>query len=287
MKKITTLLIAAGITVCSGSAMAKTAVITIPANGSGFTVNGQIVQSGGCITKDDIYKLIGSLGFGCINGENKPGSGDTETPDTPQTTAAPAETDAPEETSAPEETAAPEETSAPESTDAPTETLAPVVPTSAPTEAPTAVPTEEPTAAPAVTPSPQAPSSVSALEKEVFELVNKERAANGLNSLTWADDLAAVARAHSQDMIDNNYFSHTNLNGESPFDRLHNAGISYTTAAENIAYGQKTPEAVMNAWMNSSGHRANILNSRVKELGVGAAKTSNGAIYWTQVFAAR
>ncbi|MGM9935998.1 MAG: CAP domain-containing protein [Candidatus Ornithomonoglobus sp.] len=263
MKKITTLLIAAGLIACSGSAMAKTAVITIPVNGSCFTVNGQIVQSDGCITKDDIDKLIGSFGFGCINGENKPGSGDEEMPELPQATEAPAETEEPQETAAPEQT------------DAPTETEAP------------AVPTEMPTAAPTEAPAPQAPSSVSALEKEVFELVNKERAANGLHSLTWADDLAAVARAHSQDMIDNNYFSHTNLSGESPFDRLRKAGISYTAAAENIAYGQRTPQAVMDAWMNSSGHRANILNSRVKEIGVGAAKASNGTIYWTQVFAAR
>lgn len=262
MKKITTLLIAAGIMACSGSAMAKTAVITIPVNGSGFTVNGQPVKpnGNGCITKDDIDKLIDSLGFGCINGG-------TQSPELPEATEAPQETDAPAQTDAPIQTSAP------------TESEAPAVPTAAPTA--------KPTAAPTAPPSTQSPSSVSAFEKEVFELVNKERASNGLHTLTWADDIAAVARAHSQDMIDRKFFSHTNPDGNSPFDRLRNAGISYTAAAENIAYGQQTPQAVMNAWMNSSGHRANILNSRVKEIGVGAVKASNGTIYWTQVFAAR
>lgn len=125
------------------------------------------------------------------------------------------------------------------------------------------------------------------MEQQVLKLVNEVRAENGLSPLTWADDLANVARAHSQDMINRNFFSHTNPDGLSPFDRLKNSGISYRAAAENIAYGQKTAEAVMDAWMNSSGHRANILSSSVKELGVGAAKASNGTIYWTQVFVSR
>lgn len=125
------------------------------------------------------------------------------------------------------------------------------------------------------------------MEQEVLALVNSERAKNGLSALSWADDVAAVARAHSSDMINRGFFSHTNPDGESPFDRLKNNGISYRTAAENIAYGQKTPADVMSAWMNSSGHRANILNKNVTELGVGAVKNNNGTIYWTQVFVAR
>ena len=88
-------------------------------------------------------------------------------------------------------------------------------------------------------------------------------------------------------MIDRHYLDHTDLDGNSPFDRLRNNGISYRTAAENIAYGQKTAKAVMDAWMNSSGHRANILNANVKEIGVGAATSSGGTIYWTQMFVAR
>ena len=172
------------------------------------------------------------------------------------------------------------------------------VPTTAPTTAPTAVPTTKPTTAPTVAPTSaptatptakptQAPSTESAMEKEVLALVNKVRAENGLSALTWAEDVANVARAHSRDMINRGFFSHTNPDGLSPFDRLKNSGISYRTAAENIAYGQKTAEAVMNSWMNSSGHRANILNKNVKEIGVGAVKSQNGTVYWTQMFVAR
>lgn len=166
-------------------------------------------------------------------------------------------------------------------------------PTSAPTAAPTATakPTSAPTAAPTVKPtvSPtQSPSqSETAMEQEVLRLVNEERAKNGLNALTWAEDLAKVARAHSSDMINRGFFSHTNPDGESPFDRLKNAGISYRSAAENIAYGQKSAADVMNSWMNSSGHRANILNANLREIGVGAVKDSKGTIYWTQVFVTR
>ena len=178
-------------------------------------------------------------------------------------------------------------------TDKPTEvpTIAPtaaptVKPTAVPTTAPTEKPTSAPTAKPTTTPT-QAPSTEAAMEREVLELVNKVRAENGLSALTWAEDVARVARAHSSDMINRNFFSHTNPDGLSPFDRLKNNGISYRTAAENIAYGQKTAEAVMKSWMNSSGHRANILNKNVKEIGVGAVKKSNGTVYWTQMFIVR
>lgn len=156
-------------------------------------------------------------------------------------------------------------------------------PTTAPTAAPTAAPTVKPTAAPTTAPA----TNASAIEQEVFRLVNEVRAQYGLSALSWANDLANVARAHSRDMINRNFFSHTNPDGYSPFDRLRNNGISYRTAAENIAYGQRTAQAVMDAWMNSSGHRANILNANVKEIGVGAATSSSGTIYWTQLFVAR
>lgn len=173
----------------------------------------------------------------------------------------------------------------PEATDIPAPEATPA-PTQAPTSAPTAAPTERPTARPTAAPT-QAPSSESAMEREVLSLVNSVRAENGLSALSWAEDLAAVARAHSADMISRGFFSHTNPDGLSPFDRLRNSGISYRTAAENIAYGQRSAEAVMNSWMNSSGHRANILNKNVTELGVGAVKSQNGTIYWTQMFIAR
>lgn len=147
-------------------------------------------------------------------------------------------------------------------------------------------PTAEPTQTPAVQPT-QAPSNLSDMEQEVLKLVNKVRSENGLSPLAWADDVANVARAHSKDMIDRSFFSHTNPDGLSPFDRLNNNGISFRSAAENIAYGQRTAEAVMDAWMNSSGHRANILNKNITEIGIGAVKNQNGTIYWTQVFVLR
>ena len=85
-------------------------------------------------------------------------------------------------------------------------------------------------------------------------------------------------------MHDKNYFSHTSPTYGSPFDMLHNFGISYKTAGENIAMGYATPEAVMNGWMNSSGHRANILNKNFKYIGVGNLQNSSGAQYWVQLF---
>ncbi len=163
-------------------------------------------------------------------------------------------------------------------------------PTTEPTAAPTTAPTTEPTASPTATPTAAptaATSSESAMEQEVLALVNEVRAENGLSALTWAEDIAEIARAHSADMINRSFFSHTNPDGESPFDRLKSNGISYNAAAENIAYGQRTAEAVMESWMNSSGHRANILNKNVKEIGIGAVKNSQGTVYWTQMFIAR
>lgn len=122
-------------------------------------------------------------------------------------------------------------------------------------------------------------------EKQVLALVNTERQNAGLSALSWNDDAAKVARAHSKDMSDRGFFDHTNPDGLSPFDRMKNAGISYRRAAENIAAGQSTPEAVMNGWMNSEGHRSNILNPDLKEIGVGYYKGETGyRHYWTQVF---
>lgn len=178
-------------------------------------------------------------------------------------------------------------TIAPTTTPSTVPTVAPTTaPTTVPTIAPTTTPTTIPTIAPTTAPT-QAPSTNSAMEQEVLKLVNAERAKNGLSALSWAEDLAKVSRAHSQDMISRSFFSHTNPDGQSPFDRLRSNGISYRTAAENIAYGQKTAAAVMNGWMNSSGHRQNILNKNVKEIGVGAVKNQSGTVYWTQMFVAR
>lgn len=124
------------------------------------------------------------------------------------------------------------------------------------------------------------------LEKQVFELINQERAKNGLSELQWSDELADVAREHSQDMAYNNYFNHTDLNGGKPSDRIKAAGITYMACAENIAAGSSTAEAVVQQWMNSEGHRANILNPNLNKLGVGLCveASSQYVYYWTQCF---
>ena len=124
-------------------------------------------------------------------------------------------------------------------------------------------------------------ADVSDYEKEVVDLVNEIRKEYGLSELTLNTELSAVARAKSQDMKDNQYFSHTSPTYGSPFDMMKTFGISYRTAGENIAMGYRTPEAVVDGWMNSEGHRANILNSSYKEIGVGYVSSGN---YWTQMF---
>ena len=128
---------------------------------------------------------------------------------------------------------------------------------------------------------PQPDSSVRSFEQEVIRLVNEQRVKNGLNPLTENWELSRVARYKSQDMVDNRYFSHTSPTYGSPFQMIRAFGISFRQAGENIAYGQRTPQAVVNAWMNSSGHRANILNASYTQIGVGYVADGN---YWTQMF---
>ena len=124
-------------------------------------------------------------------------------------------------------------------------------------------------------------SSVTSFEQEVIRLVNVERAKVGLSALTYDWQLSRVARIKSQDMKDNKYFSHTSPTYGSPFQMMKSFGITYRTAGENIARGQATPAAVVNAWMNSSGHRANILNSSFTHIGVGYVADGKS---WTQMF---
>lgn len=131
----------------------------------------------------------------------------------------------------------------------------------------------------------QAPSdnaaSVQEIKRAVVTLVNQARRGNGLAELTLNEELSNVARTKSNDMAENNYFSHTSPTYGSPFDMMRQFGISYRTAGENIAKGQTTAQQVFDSWMNSPGHRANILNSSFTQIGVGY--TSNGK-YWTQMF---
>lgn len=128
---------------------------------------------------------------------------------------------------------------------------------------------------------PTKDSQVTAYEKEVVRLVNQERSKHGLSPLTSDWQLSRVARYKSQDMRDNGYFSHTSPTYGSPFEMMKSFGISYRTAGENIARGQRTPLEVVNAWMSSSGHRANILNKSFTRIGVGYVLEGN---YWTQMF---
>lgn len=116
-------------------------------------------------------------------------------------------------------------------------------------------------------------------EAEVAALVNKERARYGLQPLKHRTDIANVAEVKAKEMVDRAYFSHTSPTYGSPFDMLKRFNISYRSAGENIAQGQQSPESVMNSWMNSSGHRANILNSQFNSIGVGYY---GGA--WVQLF---
>lgn len=128
---------------------------------------------------------------------------------------------------------------------------------------------------------PDQDSSVISFEQEVIRLVNEIRIENGLNSLTYDWELGRVARYKSQDMKDNRYFSHISPVYGSPFQMIRNFGISFRSAGENIAKGYATPQAVVNGWMNSSGHRANILSSSYTKIGVGYVADGN---YWTQMF---
>lgn len=125
---------------------------------------------------------------------------------------------------------------------------------------------------------------IKSLESEVVKLVNIERSKKGLQPLTENWQLSRVARYKSADMAAKNYFSHTSPTYGSPFRMMESFGIKYSSAGENIAYGQKTPQQVMTAWMNSPGHRSNILSPSYSQIGVGYATNKSGTPYWTQMF---
>ncbi|MCL2774652.1 MAG: SafA/ExsA family spore coat assembly protein [Oscillospiraceae bacterium] len=127
-------------------------------------------------------------------------------------------------------------------------------------------------------------AALATLEDEVIRLVNAERDKYGLPPLTKNWEVARVARIKAQDMIDRKYFSHNSPIYGSPFNMMENFGLKFSSAAENIAQGQKSAAEVMNSWMSSPGHRANILSRTVTQIGVGAAKAANGTMYWVQLF---
>jgi uncharacterized protein YkwD len=149
-------------------------------------------------------------------------------------------------------------------------------------------PTASPAAASTPPPTSMAPAEsgrqgqLAQYAAQVLDLTNAERARAGCGALHPDSRLAAAAQGHSVDMAKRNYFSHDTPEGVSPWDRIKAAGYA-NPGAENIAYGYRTPADVMTGWMNSPGHRANILNCQLHALGVGVADSPRGP-YWTQDF---
>ncbi len=117
---------------------------------------------------------------------------------------------------------------------------------------------------------------------QVFEIVNIERDQQGLEPLEYNSALEDAAQLHAEDMRANDYFSHDSQDGRNFVDRINDAGYSGVPGGENIAWGQRSSEQVMDGWMNSDGHRANILNAGFDEIGVGYADP-----YWVPVFGRR
>ncbi|MER5728220.1 sigma-70 family RNA polymerase sigma factor [Streptomyces sp. NPDC002138] len=178
-----------------------------------------------------------------------------------------------------------------------------------PSASASASPSPSASASPSASPSPSASKSASADDEsakpaprssaprpaaaapqgtvaQVIALVNNERSAAGCGPLKDNSQLRAAAQNHSDDMADRNFFAHTNPDGADPGQRITAAGYSWSTYGENIAMGQQTPASVMDSWMKSPGHRANILNCSFKEIGVGVRQGAGGP-WWTQDFGAR
>ena len=126
-------------------------------------------------------------------------------------------------------------------------------------------------------------STLTADEQETFNLINKQRTNNGLQALKIDNEVQTVARVKAQDMVNNNYFSHNSPTYGSPFDMLKSFKVSYKTAGENIA-GNSSNSAAVTAWMNSSGHKANILNSSFNYTGIGVVKSNKYGKVYVQIF---
>lgn len=203
------------------------------------------------------------FGFDCWPEEGCPEAG-CPTPGEPSEPETPVEPEMPSEPEMPVEPEVPSEPETPVEPEVPSEPETPVEP-----EAPS-----EPE-------QPEASDGVHAYERQVVDLVNVQRARYGLQPVSLDAELCRFARVKSQDMHDNRYFDHNSPTYGSPFDMMRQFGITYASAGENIAMGYSTPEAVVNAWMNSEGHRANILSSKYARLGVGYVADGG---YWTQWF---
>lgn len=221
----------------------------------GFDLNGATFTYGGITIK-----------FPAFNGTGgKPTAAPTANPTTaPTPTAAPTAQPAAKPTTKP----------TPAPTAKPT-----TAPTPAPTAKPTTAPTTVPSAQPTATPAPTTGTELSSYQSQVVQLVNQERAKAGLKALQVDTLLTKVATEKARDMDVNGYFSHTSPTYGSPFDMMKAFGVKYNYAGENIASGQPTPVRVMQDWMNSPGHKANILNGNFTKIGVGYV---NGE--WVQMF---
>ena len=203
------------------------------------------------------------LTFGEAPDEDEPGSGGGSG------TQPPAETPAPSQ-SPPAESPAPSATPTPSVTPTPSATPTPSVTPTPPAQEP---PAEE-------SPAPEQPAPSSEAE-QVLNLVNAARAQNGLSPMTLDTEMTAAANTRAKETV--SQFSHTRPDGSSFSTALTQAGVSYRSYGENIAWGQRSAQSVMDTWMNSSGHRANILGS-YSRLGVGVYRTADGTPYWVQLF---
>ena len=275
IKKIVPLALAAVMTAAAsaGAADVQVAKINIP-NSITSQVRQQLVQK--LMEKFDFSACLPDWDIPALKPETKPEQTPDETPD-----------NAPEEI--PEEM--PEEPPEEQPDETPDET-----PEETPDEQPEETPDNTPQlpegSRPEETPdngTEQNPednnngTSQGDFASQVVALVNAERAKQGLSALTIDTKVQQAALVRAKESVQS--FSHTRPNGSSFSTALTEAGVSYRTAGENIAYGQSTPQQVMNAWMNSSGHRANILNANYTTIGVGYT-VINGTAYWAQLFTA-
>lgn len=190
---------------------------------------------------------------------------------------------------------APSPTPAPTPTPTPSPAPAPS-PTPAPAPTPTPTPTPAPAPAPTPTPAPTPPPPPSSFAQQVLTLTNQARTQArscggqsfaATSPLSWNDQLAQAAQGHAADMAAKNYFDHNSQDGRTPWQRIAATGYQGRMLAENIAAGQRTPEAVVQGWLNSPGHCANIMNPGLKELGVGYATGGSYGSYWVQDFGTR
>ena len=168
------------------------------------------------------------------------------------------------------------------------ETTPPSEDTNTPESKPETTPPSEDTSTPESKPETSTPENKPEADKEltfaeqVVELVNQERTKAGLNAVTLDQNIASAALVRAKEIETS--FSHTRPNGSKFSTALTEQGVTFKGAGENIAWGQKSPEAVMQAWMNSEGHRANILNKNFTKIGVGYYQNAAGRNFWTQLF---